>query len=322
MLQQTRVSTVLEYYSNFVRRFPTLRALARAPLDEVLRAWEGMGYYARARNLHRAARIAVQKYGGRLPSDPETLKTLPGFGPCITAAVASLAFGKPLPVLDGNVRRVLCRWFAISDAQSEKVQRRAEELIRRKTITPGGAKGPLLRGGRSAGGNPGEWNQALMELGQRVCLPRNPACGACPAYFFCQARRRGNPEAYPRRRPPRVKPFRKVHAAILRDADGRVFLVRRPERGLLGGLWDLPTAASLEGLTQKLKNEGFFVSGWKRGPFVNHEFTHFRMRLLGHEARISDGGNARRKNGARWVFPNRSPVALPRATRRLLEKSS
>ncbi|HZJ53204.1 MAG TPA: A/G-specific adenine glycosylase [Myxococcaceae bacterium] len=224
MLQQTQVSVVLPYWTAFLARFPEVAALARASLDEVLSAWRGLGYYARARNLHRAARAVVERHGGRLPDDLEALRALPGFGRYTVGAVASIAFGRAVPLVDGNVARVLARWFGIEGPAGDAARERqlwalAETLV--------------------AGERPGDWNQGLMELGATVCRPEQPTCLLCPVRARCVALASGTvadipaPKAPPRRRALHLA----VVAARREDA---VLLVRREGTGLFGGLWELP----------------------------------------------------------------------------------
>ncbi len=221
MLQQTRVETVVPYYERFLRLFPTARALARAPIPKVLAAWSGLGYYRRARMLREAARRIVAEPGGRFPVDPETIRSLPGVGPYTAAALLSIAFGKPFAVLDGNVERVLTRLLALrGDPRRSTLEAAAAALVDPRA--------------------PGDFNQALMELGALVCTPRRPACPTCPLRAHCRARALGIAERIP---PPRSRPSRRVEwtSAVVRRGDS-ILLVRRPDDGLLGGLWELPTA--------------------------------------------------------------------------------
>jgi A/G-specific adenine glycosylase len=225
MLQQTRVDVVVPYYLRFLSRFPTLRALAEAPLDDVLAHWGGLGYYARARNLHRAARATVEQFGGALPGSSAALATLPGFGPYTAAAVASLAFGEDVALVDGNVARVLARVLLLP---GDPTQARA-------------AAWPAARG-LLPPGRAGAFNEALMELGATVCTPRAPSCGACPLAPACAAHARGNPEAWPGAKPRKPRPVITWAAVALRRDDGAVLLARRPAGALFEGMWDLPSA--------------------------------------------------------------------------------
>ena len=224
MLQQTRVETVIPYYHRFLDRFPDVAALAGAELDDVLGAWQGLGYYSRARNLKRAAEHVVECCGGELPDTADALRELPGVGRYTAGAVASIAFDRPEPIVDGNVARVLSRFHGLTeDPKSRAGQKRLWEEAER-----------LVRG-RS----PGDLNQALMELGATVCTPRSPECPRCPVRADCVALRGGDPEALPAGgKRPKVRDITAVAALVERR--GRVLAVRRPETGLLGGLWDLP----------------------------------------------------------------------------------
>jgi len=222
MLQQTQVSTVIPYYERFLERFPTVASLAAAPLDDVLARWSGLGYYARARNLHRAAQAVVERHDGQLPAELMALRALPGFGPYTAGAVASIALGLDAPLVDGNVARVLCRiegWPVAVEEALVRSWQRAPQLL------PSGAAG--------------DFNQALMELGATLCTPAAPACDRCPARSLCASARRGDPERYPlpKRRPQR-RPM--LLAAVAVVAAGRVLLQRRERKGLFGGLWELP----------------------------------------------------------------------------------
>lgn len=226
MLQQTRVDTVLPYYRAWMERFPDLEALASASLDEVLKAWEGLGYYARARNLHRAALQVRDRMGGKLPTRAAELRALPGFGEYTSGAVASIAFGECVPAVDGNARRVLARLSDEADPAPRWLHAYAAALV-----------DPV---------RPGDFNQALMELGATVCTPVQPACSRCPLAQQCRARALGTVLERPRPRQRSVVPEREIAVAVLLragDADSReLLLARRPLDGLLGGLWAFPSA--------------------------------------------------------------------------------
>jgi A/G-specific adenine glycosylase len=225
MSQQTRIETVVPYYRRWMERFPNARTLARADRSEVLALWEGLGYYTRARNLHRAARELESRYGGQVPSEPEELLTLPGIGPYTAGAVASIAFGVPAPAVDGNARRVLARLTDRPSPSPRELERWASALV-----------DPL---------RPGDFNQSLMELGSRLCTPRSPECGRCPLVDLCRSRAAGTQEERPApRKRKRVPKELRVAAALVMERGGKdgpaILLHRRPEEGLLGGLWELP----------------------------------------------------------------------------------
>ena len=261
MLQQTRAESVIDYFERFIARFPSPEVMARASTDEVLSLWAGLGYYARARHLHAAAKRVVADHGGRVPDEPSLFAALPGVGPYTRGAVQSIAFGHPEPVLDGNVERVLCRLDRVSeDPRTPAIRRalwaRAAELVPE--------------------GRPGDFNQALMELGAVVCRPRAPACAACPIEAHCAARRAGDAADLPNK-PRRVRRRAvDVVCGLSRTLGGAVWLVRRPESGLLGGMWELP---SVEGAAEAdaLRALGLAPSG--EPTTVRHVFTHLEWTL-------------------------------------------
>ena len=250
MLQQTRVETVIPYYHKWMERFPTISSLAAAPQQGVLNLWEGLGYYSRARNLHRSAQILVAEFGGALPQDVESLRKLPGIGRYTAAAIASLAFGQDQAALDGNIRRVLSRVFDVTEpARSTDGQRRLWELAEEN-----------LPAGRA-----GDYNQAVMDLGATLCMPKNPECNHCPLNDICQARVLGLQEERPVSAPKTKIPHHTVTAAVIRRK-GYVMIVQRPAEGLLGGMWEFPGGKQEPGedLTTCLKREIFEELGAER----------------------------------------------------------
>ena len=222
MLQQTRVETVAPYYDKWLKRFPGFLELADAPLDDVILAWKGLGYYSRARNLHRTAQMVRDRHGGELPQDPTTLKTLPGIGEYTAGAVASIAFGRAVPAVDGNVRRVLARLLNIANPTPAQLRRAATRLL-----DPD---------------RPGDHNEAMMELGATICTPRVPRCGQCPVAASCAARAAGTVSRRPAPRPPRPIPRADYATVVALDPAGRALLAKRPETGLLAGMWEFPSA--------------------------------------------------------------------------------
>ena len=292
MLQQTQVETVIPYYRRWLARFPNVQALAEAPLNDVLAAWEGLGYYSRARNLHRAAQRVAVDLGGALPNSVAGLLALPGIGQYTAGAIASIAFGVDAPVLDGNVKRVLARVFDIqTDVKS-----------------PAGAKALwALAASLVPHGRAGDYNQALMDLGATVCTPRAPACDICPLRELCAARRLGvqlQRPVMPARRP---RPER-VYAAAVVVKGGRVLLAQRPADELLGGLWAFPAAECppssdmADGLTRALRDGwGIDVHVGAQRQTLLHGFTHFKLILHVFDCEWRSG---RVKSGAgprRWV---------------------
>lgn len=275
MLQQTRVETVIPYYERWMERFPTLADLANASQQEVLGVWEGLGYYRRARDLHRAAQIVEQEMGGELPQNPKSLRMLPGIGKYMAGAIASIAFGKDAPALDGNIRRVLARVFDVTEpARSPAGERRLYHLAA-EHLPPGQAS---------------EYNQGLMDLGALVCTPRTPDCPGCPLEAMCLARARGVQEERPvlNKRP--TIPHYTVTAAVLNctnsDHTCAVLIAQRPAQGLLGGLWEFPGGKLQEGedLAGCLQREIFEELGMQIRVLeplgvYRHAYTHFRVTL-------------------------------------------
>jgi len=273
MLQQTTVKTVLPYYEKFLERFPDVGALAAAPEDEVLALWSGLGYYHRARNLLRAARHMVERHEGRFPRSLEASLTVPGVGLYTASAVLSIAYGLPLPVVDGNVRRVLARLLALRGTRWRKdgpYYNLAEEVLDRKA--------------------PGDWNQALMELGATVCTPRKPGCAACPLRTECAAREAGIQEELPEGRA-RREPVSVTVAVALIEKGGRFLLVKRPEGRLLGRMWELPQT-SLESrgrrdLRRELRERhGLDIEPGKLVAEARHAITYRRIRVEGYASHL------------------------------------
>jgi len=300
MLQQTRVETVIPYYERFLARLPDVESLARAEPDLLLGLWAGLGYYSRARNLQRAARTLLEQHAGRLPDSAQALRELPGVGRYTAGAVASIAFDREEPIVDGNVARVLSRLYDIrEDLRRPAAQARLWD-----------AAGELVRGP-----SPGDLNQALMELGATLCTPRAPRCGDCPVSRSCAAFASGEPEALPVRGP-RAAPREVEAVAALLVRRGRALAVRRPPKGLLGGLWELPGGDLLPGEApaaglRRLLRERVGLRTLRPRPVgaLQHLFTHRRLRL--HLYRCDTGPGRVRLVGFdahRWL----APEALPR----------
>jgi A/G-specific adenine glycosylase len=267
MLQQTRVDTVIPYYRRWIELFPSVGSLAGATRDEVLLAWQGMGYYRRAARLHEGARVVRERYEGDLPASYEALRGLPGVGEYTAGAVASIAFGEAVPAVDGNVRRVLARLFDRACPTAGWLREVAAALVHPE--------------------RPGDWNQALMELGATVCTPRAPACAECPLERTCAARRAGTEEERPARPKRRDVPTATFATAVVVDEGGRVLLVRRPETGLLGGMWSFPerdvTAGTpvAEAAREAARDAGATLTDAAPSRAlaeVRHRFTHLAAR--------------------------------------------
>lgn len=311
MLQQTRVDQALPYYRRFMKRFPSLVSLARAPREDVMKHWEGLGYYRRARVAHETARHLVREHGGRFPRTLEGLLALPGIGPYTGAAIASLALGLDHAVIDGNVVRVASRVFAWSGDISRRTDRAHMELVLAR----------LLPVGQAAA-----FNEAMMELGALVCTPAKPSCGACPLAAVCRARIEGRPEKYPFRRTKKAIPHRHVGAGVVVDGQGRVLMARRREGAMLGGLWEFPGGGVEEGeaipecIRRELLEElGIEVRVGPHLATVRHTFSHFRMDLHAHWARIDTGRpRAIACDAFKWVpVKEVSRLALPVADQKI-----
>jgi A/G-specific adenine glycosylase len=305
MLQQTQVATVVSYFERWLARFPDVTALAAAPLDDVLKAWEGLGYYARGRNLHRAAQQIVAQHGGQIPSARNALLALPGIGRYTAGAILSLAFGQAEPVLDGNVKRVLCRLFDIADDPREagtekRLWEWATALVR---DAPDGAAGDL--------------NEALMELGALVCVPAAPDCPVCPLDDLCLAHARGVEAERPVKVVKARTPHYDVTAAVIADEAGRYLIVQRPPEGLLGGLWGFPgsdketrrVSENPSGLADCLAaalqdSLGIEVAVGAALLPIQHAYTHFRITLHPFRCQLLSGApQGDRYTASRWVSP-------------------
>jgi A/G-specific adenine glycosylase len=297
MLQQTQVDTVVPYYRRWLQRFPTVRTLAAASEREVLKLWEGLGYYGRARNLRRAAQRVVAEHHGRLPRTIPELRALPGIGRYTAAAIASLCFGADAAVLDGNVKRVLARTFDFrEDVKSSRGEKQLWDLAQ-SLVPPGRA---------------GDYNQALMDLGATVCRPRAPACQACPLRTVCRARALGVQLARPVARRARAVPHYALGVAVIWK-EGRVLITRRPSAGLLGGLWAFP-ATRAENLRGAVGAElGIRITVGARQQSLTHAFTHQRWTLNVFDCRWQSGALPR-GSAARWARPAelaRYPMGKP-----------
>ena len=270
MLQQTQVNTVIPYYHRFLERFPTLVALAEADQQQVLKRWEGLGYYARARNLHKAARRVVSDFHGEIPTDIKEFRKLPGVGDYIAAAVMSIAFDQPYPVVDGNVKRVLARLLCLDSPVNGTGAHKVFVDEANKLFDPY---------------HPGAFNQAMMELGARICTPAKPNCGACPVSEHCRAVAQQIVNEYPKKQPAKSVPEYHIATGVIYRRD-KVLITRRPPEGLLGGLWEFPGGKVLEGETpaeaclREIKEEvNLSVSIRNHLVEVRHAYTHFKIKM-------------------------------------------
>lgn len=310
MLQQTQVSSVMAYYERFLARFPDVHALAAAPLDDVMALWSGLGYYSRARNLHRCAQQVVTEHGGAFPADPAALSDLPGIGRSTAAAIAAFAYGVRSPILDGNVKRVLARAYGIEGYPGEKrIENAMWELA--QALLP--AAGADIHARMSA------YTQGLMDLGATVCARGQPACPRCPFETDCAARLSGRERVLPQARPRKAVPTRSTLMLILRHRD-RVLLERRPPSGIWGGLWSLPQAADDASLTIYAQRFG------AQAPFaklntMSHAFTHFKLEIEPRLAELTEvAALAADGDDHAWVaLRDIAAYGLPAPVRRLLE---
>ncbi len=302
MLQQTTVKTVGPYYAKFLTKWPTVEALAKAPLDDVLRAWAGLGYYARARNLHACAREVAERHNGIFPDNIEALRALPGIGEYTAAAVGSIAFDLAAVPVDGNVERVVTRLYAVEEAMpaaKPEIKRLAASLL------------PPHRAG--------DFAQAFMDLGATICTPKKPACALCPWNEPCIARARGDQETFPRKAPKREGKERYGVAFVALRADDCVLLRQRPEKGLLGAMTEVPGSDWAHDFDMKaaLRSAPMNAKWRKLAGEVTHVFTHFPLALTVYVAEVPRGTTA--PTGARWAKrAGLAEEALPTVMRKVL----
>ncbi len=306
MLQQTQVATVIPYYLRFLSHFPTIAALAAAPEDEVLRLWSGLGYYARARNLHRSAQTVVGTHGGRFPRHVEGVAALPGIGRSTAAAICVFAFGGREAILDGNVKRVLARHRGVKGFPGEKrvadrLWREAERLLPRRHVP--------------------EYTQGLMDLGAGVCSRSKPSCATCPVHADCVAFRRGATDAMPGTRPRKRLPHKRTIMLVLTCA-GEVLLEKRPAPGLWGGLWSLPEAARSDDLqTHCLQRFGAHVLAVEKLPTLRHGFTHFTLDIRPLRVQVSALVPHAAEPGQAWLsLEEARRAAIPVPVKKILAR--
>jgi A/G-specific adenine glycosylase len=295
MLQQTQVDTVIPYYHRFFERFPSLDTLASASLHDVLKVWENMGYYARARNLHTAAQKIVTHWDGKVPNRWDDLITFPGIGEYIAGAILSIAFDQRMPAIDSNVRRVMSRLFAIQDPINQTGAQRKVGALVRKLLPKQGS---------------GRFNQALMDLGATLCISQKPVCHLCPIQSHCQAYKRQLQNRLPVTIKRKAIPHRDMVAGIIRNAQGQILIVQRNNEGLLGGLWKMPGGRQEPGVSSEIalqravrEEVGILIKVGEKITSVKHAYTHFRITL--HAFHCTHEGGEPKGSGCsdwRWVF--------------------
>ncbi len=302
MLQQTTVKAVAPYYIQFLKRWPSVRKLAAAKLDDVLRAWAGLGYYARARNLHACAKAVAQQHRGRFPDSEAALRALPGIGAYTAAAIAAIAFGRRAVAIDGNIERVIARLFVVEQplpAAKPEIRRLAETLV------------PQRR--------PGDFTQAMMDLGATICTPNKPACVLCPWFEACIARRRGDQETFPRKAAKVEGKLRRGASFVVTRADGHVLVRSRPPSGLLGGMTEVPSTAWAQDFDDAgALGEAPLKAAWRRRPgVVEHGFTHFPLQQSVYVAKVP--AKTKAPAGMRWVaLADLHGEALPNVMRKVV----
>ena len=301
MLQQTTVAAVKPYFAVFVKRWPHIRALAAAPLDDVLGAWSGLGYYSRARNLHRTARAIVRDHAGKFPRTAAELDKLPGVGRYTAAAIAAIAFGEPVAAMEANGLRVIARLFAIEDPLPAA---HARITVHAQTLVPGD--------------RPGDFAQAIMDLGSAICTPKKPDCPRCPWRGSCRARDLGIQEFLPRKAPKAARPLKRGAAFVALDAKGAIYLERRPEKGLLGAMLQPPLGSWKPRFPSEMvaREQAPFTGEWIRAPgIVRHGFTHFELEMEVYVATFT----ARPNGEGAWFAPSELPAAaLPTVMRKVI----
>ena len=314
MLQQTRVDQAWPYFERFIGEFPTVFDLAEADQQRVMKAWEGLGYYSRARNLHAASKTIVTEYDGKLPQGYDEIIKLKGIGPYTAAAITSIAFGRPNAVVDGNVIRVITRFYGIEDdvrsaKTTKQVQQHVDELI--------------------SNNQPAEFNQGLMEIGSTVCKPTNPDCTHCPISFDCIATKIAKTDVIPYKSPAKKKPHKHIGVGIIEREDGKVLIALRPEDVMLGGLWEFPGGKQEEGETiqqtveRELQEElGVEVTTYKEFMKLKHVYSHFSITMHAYLCRLISGKpSPKSSQEIKWVeISELEQYPFPKANKRLTEK--
>ncbi len=314
MLQQTRVDQAWPYFERFISEFPTVFDLAKADQQQVLKVWEGLGYYSRARNLHAAAKTIVDEYSGRLPETYDEIIKLRGIGPYTAAAITSIAFGNPNAVVDGNVIRVITRFFGIEeDVRSSKTTKQVQQHVDRLISNE----------------HPADFNQGMMEIGATICKPTNPDCNNCPISFDCIAFKTVKTDVIPYKSPAKKKPHKHIGVGIIQRDDGKVLIALRPEDVMLGGLWEFPGGKQEKGETieQTVERElaeelGVEVTAYEEFMTLKHVYSHFSITMHAFLCRLISGEpKPKSSQEIRWVdISELTQYPFPKANKRLTEK--
>jgi A/G-specific adenine glycosylase len=314
MLQQTRVDTVIPYYHRFLEAFPTVYDLAKAEQRQVLKLWEGLGYYSRGRNLHQAAKTVVSEFNGKVPATHEKISTLKGIGPYTAAAILSIAHQKPYAVVDGNVIRVLTRYYGIKDdIRSAAVKNRVQELA--DTLIPEN--------------NPGDFNQSVMELGATVCKPQNPECEKCPVSSSCVAYNSAQTDVIPYKSPAKKVPHHQIGVGLIVNDNGELLIALRPNDAMLGGLWEFPggkkekSESIKKTVARELREElGVDVEVLKKYRDLKHAYSHFKITLHAYWCKIIDGEPTPNSSiELKWVSLDEiNEYPFPKANKTLIEE--
>ena len=304
MLQQTTVATVKGYYENFLVAWPSVHDLASEELDNILSAWAGLGYYARARNLHKCAKVVAEQLGGIFPDTEEGLLKLPGVGPYTAAAIAAISFDRPTTVVDGNVERVIARYYALEDPLPG-VKPQMKECAQKQT--------PNERAG--------DYAQAMMDLGATICTPRSPGCVICPIQTDCLGRKSGIAEVLPKKAPKKEKPTRRAYAYLFLSEERGALLRRRPEKGLLGGMTEVPTGNWIvQGNAERDPGLDQLSQWTEQDGIVKHTFTHFHFEITVLTAKVSrDHDEVAKAVQGKWAHKSDfAALALPTVMKKIL----
>lgn len=305
MLQQTQVATVIPYYQRFTEAFPDIHSLANASIDEVLHLWTGLGYYNRARNLHKCAQIISKQYQGKFPNSTEALEALPGIGRSTAGAILSLSMNIPAPILDGNVKRVFCRYQCIEGWSGEsKVQKHlwqlAEKLLPQKQVKA--------------------YNQSLMDLGANICKRSKPLCEVCPLAPRCQSYASKSQHIFPQSKPRKTLPQKHCHMLLLQKEDGSIYLEQRPAQGLWGGLWSLPEFEDMTAVEQHCRQQRLPLKKLKELDSIKHTFSHFHLFIHPVLCHITREPARIANTNSLWYQPQIKKVGLATPIKKLIEQ--